>query len=152
MIWRRGALLLDLLLAHFNMLLHLLLLLLTWYSRWRVSHSVSGRTTRRLSRSRTFAGQLLLLRVRTLLSRTQVKVNIVILLWIRHYVVVVLPHSAVLGDLEVVLLGDQHRLQGVQSPLLLLVGNKHSAFLAVKRSIDTGHRSKLAKYVPNVAF
>ena len=107
--------------------------------------------------------------MRALLTRTQVKVNVVILLRIRHYVVVVLSHGAVFGDLEVVLLCDQHSLQGVQSPLLFLVRNKHSAFLTVKRSIDTGYRSKLqkiscqtvidqslnaylAKYVPNVAF
>ena len=104
-----------------------------------------------------------------LLPGTQVKVNIVILLWIRHYVVVVLSHRAVLGDLEVILLCDQHRLQGIQSPLLLLVGDKHSAFFAVKRSVDAGHGSKLqmiscqltmdqvmnaylAEYVPDVAF
>ena len=107
--------------------------------------------------------------MRTLLPGTQVKVNIVILLWICHYVVVVLSHRAVLGDLEVILLCDQHCFQGVQSPLLLLVGDKHSAFLAVKRSIDAGHRSKLqmiscqsaidqvlnaylAEYVPDVTF
>ena len=107
--------------------------------------------------------------MRTLLPGTQVKVNIVILLWIRHYVVVVLSHRAVLGDLEVILLCDQHCLQGVQSPLLLLVGDKHSAFFAVKRSVDAGHGSKLqmiscqltmdqvmnaylAEYVPDVAF
>ena len=107
--------------------------------------------------------------MRTLLSRTQVEVYVVILLRIRHYVVVVLSHGAVLGHLEVVLLCDQHSLQGVQSPLLFFVGDKHAAFLAVKRSIDTSYCSKLqkiscqtaidqslnaylAKYVPNVAF
>ena len=107
--------------------------------------------------------------MRTLLSRTQVKVYIVILLRIRHNIVVVLAHGAVLGDLEVVLLCDQHCLQGVQCPLLFFVGDEHSAFLAVKRSIDTGYCSKLqkiscqtaidqslnaylAKYVPDVAF
>ena len=42
-----------------------------------------------------------------------------------------------------VLLCDQHRLQSVQGPLLLLVGNKHTALLAIKGSIDTSHRSKL---------
>ena len=42
-----------------------------------------------------------------------------------------------------VLLCDQHRLQSVQGPLLLLVGNKHAALLAIKGSIDTSNRSKL---------
>ena len=42
-----------------------------------------------------------------------------------------------------ILLGDKHRLQSVQGPLLLLVGNKHAAFLAIKGSIDTSNRSKL---------
>merc|ERR1719507_1368023 len=61
MIWRRRTLL-NLLLTHLNMLLHLLLLLLllTWQGRWRVVHPVSTRTTGRLSRSRTLAGQLFL--------------------------------------------------------------------------------------------
>ena len=81
--------------------------------------------------------------MRTLLSGTQIKVNVVILLRIRHYVVVVLSHRAVLGDLEVILLCDQHCLQGVQSPLLFLVGDKHSAFFAVECSIDAGYCSKL---------
>ena len=46
MIWRRRTLL-NLLLTHLNMLLHLLLLLLllTWQGRWRVVHPVSTRTT-----------------------------------------------------------------------------------------------------------
>ena len=82
--------------------------------------------------------------MRSLLPGTQViEVNIIVLFRIRHYVVVVLSHRAVLGDLQVILLRDQHCLQGVQSPLLLLVRDKHSAFFAVKGSIDARYRSKL---------
>ena len=73
--------------------------------------------------------------------------------------------------LEMVLFGDQHGLQGIQSTLLLFVGYEDSSFLAVKRSVNTGHSpelkkrtiiqsaraaalgpSYLAKYVPNITF
>ena len=39
--------------------------------------------------------------------------------------------------LEMVLFGDQHGLQGIQSTLLLFVGYEDSSFLAVKRSVNT---------------
>ena len=51
-----------------------------------------------------------------------------------------------------VLLCDQHRLQSVQGALLLLVGNKHTALLAIKSSIDTGHSAEFAEDVPNVGL
>ena len=45
--------------------------------------------------------------------------------------------------LEMVLFGDQHRLQSIQSSLLLFVGYEDSSFLAVKRSVNTGNSPKL---------
>ena len=73
--------------------------------------------------------------------------------------------------LEMVLFGDQHCLQSIQSSLLLFVGYEDSSFLAVKRSVNTGHSpelkkrtiiqsaraaalgpSYLAKYVPNITL
>ena len=45
--------------------------------------------------------------------------------------------------LEMILFGDQHRLQSIESSLLLFVGDKHAPLLAVKRSINTGYGSKL---------
>ena len=46
-------------------------------------------------------------------------------------------------NLKMIFLGDQHRLQGIESSLLLFVGDKHAPLLAVKRSINTGYGSKL---------
>ena len=69
-----------------------------------------------------------------------------------------------------VFLGYQHRLQRVQRTLLLLVRHENSALLAVKRTVNAGHRSELklvgevnlirnfilllylAKDIPNVAL
>ena len=45
--------------------------------------------------------------------------------------------------LEMVLFGDQHRLKSIQSTLLLFVGYEDSSFLAVKRSVNTGHSPEL---------
>ena len=45
--------------------------------------------------------------------------------------------------LQVIFFCDEHGLQGVQGPLLLLVGHKHSPLLAVKCPVHTGDRSKL---------
>ena len=45
--------------------------------------------------------------------------------------------------LEMVLFGDQHRLQSIQSTLLLFVGYEDSSFLAVKGSVNTGHSPEL---------
>ena len=42
-----------------------------------------------------------------------------------------------------VLLGDEHRLQGVQGSLLLLVRDKDTALLAVKGAIDAGDCAEL---------
>lgn len=60
-----------------------------------------------------------------------------------RHVVVVLSDSRVFRDLQVVLLGDEHRLQGVQGSLLLLVRDKDTALLAVKGAIDAGDCAEL---------
>ena len=61
---------------------------------------------------------------------------------IGHDVVVVFPHSRILGDLQMIFFGDQHGLQGIQGPLLFFVRNKHSAFFAIKCPINAGHGTK----------
>ena len=42
-----------------------------------------------------------------------------------------------------VLFRDEHGFQRVEGALLLLVGNKDAALLAVERAVHTGNRSKL---------
>ena len=45
--------------------------------------------------------------------------------------------------LQVVLFRDEHGFQCVEGALLLLVGDKDAALLAVERAVHTGNRSKL---------
>ncbi len=51
-----------------------------------------------------------------------------------------------------ILFGDEHGLEGIESALFLFVRDEDPALLAVEGTVYTGHRPELGEDVPDIAL
>ena len=61
-------------------------------------------------------------------------------------------HDRTKKYLKVILFGDEHCLEGVESALFLFVRDEDPALLAVEGTVNAGHRPELGEDVPDIAF